>query len=149
MLYLYLGEWNPRVWDMSEELLFWGVECVLAVVGIGGPVKRSDTILKGDLIIIFVAPAGVLRTMKASYTTDDGNLRVIRPLVSTREVLTRDFSYAASLPVINENCPACFEAPKERQHVKKLLSKEESLSPVLYASLRSAMAPLMDETLSR
>jgi tRNA(Ile)-lysidine synthase TilS/MesJ len=74
---------------------------------------------------------------------------VIRPLIHTRERQLRDFSYAAGLPVINENCPACFEEPKERQHVKKLLGREEGLSPALYASLRTAMAPLMDDTLSR
>lgn len=76
-------------------------------------------------------------------------MRVIRPLIYARERLTRDFSYTANLPVITENCPACFEAPKERQHVKKLLAREESMAPVLYSSLRSAIAPLMDETLSR
>jgi hypothetical protein len=40
--------------------------------------------------------------------------------------------------VINENCPACFEAPKERHHIKKLLAREEAMFPSLYPSLRKA-----------
>jgi tRNA(Ile)-lysidine synthase TilS/MesJ len=40
---------------------------------------------------------------------DEGDLTVIRPGIYCRERQLRDFSYAAGLPVINENCPACFE----------------------------------------
>ena len=46
--------------------------------------------------------------------------------------------------MINENCPACFEAPKERNHVKKLLAREESVFPSLYSSMRHALTPLFD-----
>lgn len=35
---------------------------------------------------------GQLRTMKANYTIDKGDLRVIRPLVTCREVLFREFA---------------------------------------------------------
>ena len=34
--------------------------------------------------------------------------------------------------VINENCPACFEGPKERHRVKKLLAQEENLFPGIF-----------------
>jgi hypothetical protein len=44
----------------------------------------------------------------------------------------RDLSYAAALPVVDENCPACFEAPRERQHIKKLLAREEAQFPNLF-----------------
>ena len=50
--------------------------------------------------------------MKANYTIEAGDVRVIRPLVYVREKSTRDFSQEVHLPVINENCPACFEEPK-------------------------------------
>lgn len=50
--------------------------------------------------------------MKANYTIEAGDVRVIRPLVYVREKSTRDFSMDVHLPVINENCPACFEEPK-------------------------------------
>ena len=46
--------------------------------------------------------------------------------------------------MINENCPACFEAPKERHHIKKLLAREEGVFPSLYPSLRKALIPLLD-----
>ena len=72
---------------------------------------------------------GQVRTMKANYLIDAGDVRVIRPLIYAREKWTRDFSYEASLPVIYENCPACFEAPKERHRIKKMLAKEESVVP--------------------
>ena len=69
---------------------------------------------------------------------------MIRPAVYLREKVLRDFSYDAGLPVINENCPACFEAPKERNHIKKLLAREESVFPSLYSSMRNALTPLFD-----
>ncbi len=44
----------------------------------------------------------------------EGDLRVIRPFVYVRECYLRQFADKAKLPVITENCPACFEAPKVR-----------------------------------
>ena len=66
-----------------------------------------------------------------------------RPLVYTREKALRDFSDGAGLPVIAENCPACFEEPKERHHVKKLLAKPETLFPNLFSCLCKALTPMM------
>jgi hypothetical protein len=51
----------------------------------------------------------------------------------------------ANLPVINENCPACFEEPKERARVKKLLSREETLYTNLYDHIRRALIPVMHD----
>lgn len=53
-----------------------------------------------------------VRTMKANYKIEAGDVRVIRPLIYVREHMTRDFSQTSKLPIINENCPACFEQPK-------------------------------------
>jgi tRNA(Ile)-lysidine synthase TilS/MesJ len=53
-----------------------------------------------------------IRTMKANYTIEAGDVNVIRPLIYVRETATRDFSTESRFPVINENCPACFEEPK-------------------------------------
>ena len=47
-----------------------------------------------------------------------------------------------ALPVISENCPACFEAPKERQRMKQLLASQEILHPRLFSSILSAMKPI-------
>ena len=78
-----------------------------------------------------------------------GSIRVIRPLVYVREHLTGEFARRSRLPVINENCPACFEAPQERRRVKKLLSQQESLFPATFQNLRRAMIPLMGPDTTR
>ena len=41
---------------------------------------------------------GTLRTMKAHYVNDAGDLRIIRPFVYARERQTRDFAVRAGLP---------------------------------------------------
>jgi hypothetical protein len=86
---------------------------------------------------------GFLRTMKANYTINEGDLSVIRPMVYCRESLMTDFAKSTGLPVINENCPACFEEPKERARVKKLLSREELSHPNFYDNIRRSLLPLM------
>jgi len=86
---------------------------------------------------------GQLRTMKANYTVREGDLRVIRPLIYARERQTADFAREAALPVIAENCPACFAMPTQRQHMKELLAGEEAGNKHLFQSLLRAMAPLM------
>lgn len=86
---------------------------------------------------------GFLRTMKANYVINEGDLSVIRPMVYCRESLMADFSKSSGLPVINENCPACFEEPKERARVKKLLSREELNYPNFYDNIRRSLIPLM------
>lgn len=91
---------------------------------------------------------GFLRTMKANYHIDAGDISVIRPLVYCRESLMTEFSKAENLPVINENCPACFEEPKERARVKKMLSREESLYPNFYDNIRRSLIPLMHDDMS-
>ncbi len=68
---------------------------------------------------------------------------MIRPLCFVRERLLRDFASSRRLPVIAENCPACFSAPKERHRTKQLLAQQELLFPRLYQSLRAAMMPAM------
>ena len=88
---------------------------------------------------------GQLRTMKAHYRNDAGDLRIIRPLVYTRERQTREFARAAGLPVIGDNCPACFRMPTQRQHMKELLAREEALNSLLFKSLLATIRPLMTE----
>ena len=56
--------------------------------------------------------------MKANYTEENGTVRVIRPLCYAREKDTKNFSYSSKLPVINENCPACFQPASERARIK-------------------------------
>lgn len=86
---------------------------------------------------------GQLRTMKACYQNDAGDIRIIRPLVYVRERQTAAFADAAGLPVVPDSCPACFDMPTERQHMKQLLAGEESRNPGLFKSLLTTLRPLM------
>jgi tRNA 2-thiocytidine biosynthesis protein TtcA len=86
---------------------------------------------------------GRLKTMKAHYTVSEGDLRVIRPLVFAREWQTGGYARKAALPVISDNCPACFSMPTQRQHMKTLLANEEKRNPLLFKSILSAITPLM------
>ncbi|XP_037506129.1 uncharacterized protein LOC119382491 [Rhipicephalus sanguineus] len=103
--------------------------------------QHLDDLAESFLMTVF--HNGRLRTMKANYKVREGDLRVTRPFVYVREKNLRKFADEKKLPVIAENCPACFEAPKERHRVKQLLAAQEILFPKLYASLKSAMHPLM------
>ena len=51
--------------------------------------------------------------MKANYEINAGDISVIRPMVYCREALMTSFAKEANLPIINENCPACFEEVSE------------------------------------
>ena len=86
---------------------------------------------------------GQLRTMKANYQNDTGDVRIIRPLVYVRERQTAAFAEAANMPVIADSCPACFEMPTQRQHMKELLAAEEASNKELFKSLLTTLKPLM------
>lgn len=88
---------------------------------------------------------GQLRTMKASYTNDDGDLRIVRPLIYARERQTESFAREAQLPVIGDNCPACFTMPTQRQHMKELLAEEEKRNKYLFKNLLTTMKPLLNQ----
>ncbi len=90
---------------------------------------------------------GRLKTMKAHYINDDEDLRIIRPLVYARERQLRDFATRAELPVIEDNCPACFAKPTQRQHMKELLAAQEADYPNTFKTLLSTIRPLMREGL--
>ncbi len=86
---------------------------------------------------------GQLRTMKANYQNDAGDVRVIRPIVYARERQTADFAKEANLPVVADSCPACFNMPTQRQHMKELLAGEEAHNQQLFSSLLTTLKPLM------
>jgi tRNA(Ile)-lysidine synthase TilS/MesJ len=88
---------------------------------------------------------GQLRTMRAHYVNDDGDIRIIRPLAYCRETQTGAYARAAGLPVVPDSCPACFSAPTQREHMKQLLAAEERANRHLFANLLHAMRPLLGE----
>ena len=105
--------------------------------------QHLDDLAESLLMSMF--HGGQLRTMKAHYLNDAGDLRIIRPLVYVRERQTAQFAGDAELPVIKDNCPACFTMPTQRAHMKALLAGEERGRKGLFKSLLSAMRPLLTE----
>lgn len=105
--------------------------------------QHLDDLAESFLLSAF--HGGQLRTMKAHYQNDDGDIRIIRPLVYVRENQTADFARQARLPVIADSCPACFSMPTQRDHMKQLLRSEEKQIKNLYKNLLHAMRPLMTE----
>ena len=103
--------------------------------------QHLDDIAESFLMSAFYA--GTLRTMRAHYQIDAGDLRVIRPFVYVRERQLRDFARTAALPVIADNCPACFRRPTERAAMKAMLAVEESRHKVLFRNLLKAVRPLL------
>lgn len=86
---------------------------------------------------------GQLRAMPAVYTNEDGDLRVIRPLIYARERQTAAFAHDAALPVIPDNCPTCDSSTRQRQQMKALLRAQEADNPRLFTVLRTTLAPLL------
>ena len=105
--------------------------------------QHLDDLAESFMMSVF--HGGSLRTMKASYTIDAGDLQVIRPLVYVRERQLEKFARQAELPVIADNCPACFSKPTQRQHMKLLLAQEEKATSHLFANMLHAMRPLMGQ----
>lgn len=85
---------------------------------------------------------GLLRTMKANYWITQEDVRVCRPLIYVREAVMAEFAKENQLPVISDNCPACFSAPQERYKMKTLLSSLEFDYPQLFSTLLRTMRPL-------
>ncbi|MBL3528469.1 MAG: tRNA 2-thiocytidine biosynthesis protein TtcA [gamma proteobacterium endosymbiont of Lamellibrachia anaximandri] len=105
--------------------------------------QHLDDLAESLMMSIF--HGGQLRTMKAHYQNNDGDIRIIRPLVYCRESQTGAFAKEAGLPVIPDSCPACFTAPTQRAYMKQLLAREEQQNKHLFANMLHAMKPLMDE----
>ena len=105
--------------------------------------QHLDDLAESFMMSVF--HGGSLRTMKACYTIDAGDLQVIRPLVYVRERQLAKFAEAGHLPVIADNCPACFSKPTQREHMKQLLAEQERSSPQLFSNMLHAMRPLMGE----
>ena len=103
--------------------------------------QHLDDLAESFLMSAFFA--GQLRSMKAHYQIDAGDLRVIRPLVYVRERQTRDFSQQQHLPVVADSCPACFSMPSQRQEMKQLLMAQERQHKTLFKNLRNALLPMM------
>lgn len=72
--------------------------------------QHLDDLTEGFLMSVF--HNGKLRTMKAHYYIRERDLRVIRPFVYVREKALRQFAECKKLPVVQETCETCDDAPK-------------------------------------
>ncbi len=106
--------------------------------------QHLDDLAESLMMSIF--HGGQLRTMKACYQNNEGDVRIIRPLVYCRENQTGAFALDADLPIIPDSCPACFIAPTQRAYMKQLLSREEQQNKHLFANILHAMRPLLTES---
>jgi len=106
--------------------------------------QHLDDLAESFLMSAFYG--GKLKTMKAHYIIDAEDLRVIRPMAYVREKELADFADNNNLPVIVENCPACFDMPTQREHMKQLLLKEEQNNKNLFGSLLTAMKTLIEDS---
>lgn len=104
--------------------------------------QHLDDLAESFLLSAF--HGGQLRTMKACYQIDQGDLRVIRPLVYVRERQTRDFARERMLPIVPDSCPACFGMPTQRIEMKNLLKEQERQNKNLFQNLLHTMRPLLD-----
>lgn len=106
--------------------------------------QHLDDIAESFLMSAFYA--GSLHTMRAHYRIDAGDLRVIRPFVYVRERQLADFAGLSGLPVIPDNCPACFRKPLARTAMKTLLAGQEAHHKTLFRSLLQTMRPLLSSS---
>jgi len=106
--------------------------------------QHLDDLAESFLMSAFYG--GKLKTMKANYLIDAEDLRVIRPMVYVREKELAAFAKENELPVIVENCPACFDMPTQREHMKQLLAQEEQTNKNVFGSLLTAMKPLIADS---
>lgn len=103
--------------------------------------QHLDDISESFLMSVFYN--GQLQTMKANYINRENDIRIIRPQCFVRETKTREFSKLYNLPIIIDNCPACFSEPKERQRMKQLLAQQETIHPLIHQTILRAVMPLL------
>ncbi|XP_056640818.1 uncharacterized protein LOC130447813 isoform X2 [Diorhabda sublineata] len=101
--------------------------------------QHLDDLCESFLLSVF--HTGKLRTLRAHYYIREHDLRVIRPFVYVREKVLRQYSTNENLPVLTSSSSP--KLTKESQRVKQVLIQQEILFPKLFASLRSALHPLI------
>jgi tRNA 2-thiocytidine biosynthesis protein TtcA len=86
--------------------------------------------------------SGKLQAMPAAYTTDDGALAVIRPLIECPEATIREYAALRQFPILP--CNLCGSQPNlKRDRMTALLDSLEAESPdvrsVMFAALKNAV----------
>jgi tRNA 2-thiocytidine biosynthesis protein TtcA len=82
--------------------------------------------------------SGKLQAMPARYTTDDGKMQVIRPLIGSAEATIREFSGLMAFPILP--CNLCgSQSGLKRERMTELLDQLERESPHLRAVMGNAL----------
>lgn len=83
--------------------------------------------------------SGKLQAMPARYTTDDGKLQVIRPLIGSSEATIREYAALCEYPILP--CNLCgSQAGLKRERMTALLDELERESPHLRSVMARALA---------
>eukprot|EP00659_Diplonema_papillatum_P020519 gene20519-31596_t len=116
----------------------------------GEAIREYSMINEGDRILVGLSGGKdslsllfILLMLQKVSPVKFRDIRVIRPLVHCREKAMRDMAVSNNLPLIADNCPACFAAPKERHRIKLLLSQQEHEFPSLFPTVLKAIKPLI------
>ncbi|RAL25241.1 tRNA 2-thiocytidine(32) synthetase TtcA [Lujinxingia litoralis] len=95
---------------------------------------RDDSI---ETLLLNLFYSGRVQGMPASYTTDDGRFRVIRPLLLAAEDEIATYASLRGFPIIP--CNLCGSVEGKRKLVKRLLTELEEAIPHVRHSLLAAM----------
>ena len=95
---------------------------------------RDDSL---ETLLLNLFHAGQMQAMPASYTTDDGQFRVIRPLIYCAEDEIARYAQAMAFPIIP--CTLCGSVEGRRAWVKSLLTHIELTVPQARQSMLAAL----------
>ena len=108
---------------------------------------RDDSV---ETLLLNMLHSGQLQGMPASYTTDDGEFEVLRPLIYCAEADIARYAQLMAYPIIP--CTLCGSVEGRRKWVKRLLDDIEQTVPQARQSILASMqnvraTHLMDEEL--
>ncbi|MCU0698798.1 MAG: tRNA 2-thiocytidine(32) synthetase TtcA [Myxococcaceae bacterium] len=96
---------------------------------------REDTL---ETLLLNLVYTGKLQAMPASYVTDDGRFRVIRPLIACAEADIARFAALEGFPILP--CTLCGSQPDlKREAMNQLLTSLEALNPRVRESMLAAL----------
>lgn len=96
---------------------------------------REDTL---ETLLLNLVYTGKLQAMPASYVTDDGRFRVIRPLIACAEADIARFAALEGFPILP--CTLCGSQPDlKREAMNQLLTQLEALNPRVRESMLGAL----------
>lgn len=92
-----------------------------------------------ETVIMNMFYSGRLASMPATLTSDDGQHRVIRPLVYVSEEELIQLAALREYPVVRCGCPSCGLPEQKRQVVKRLLTELSQNEPEIKNNMLAAL----------